>query len=201
MIKNIIFDIGRVLLDYQPMQFLADSGFSEAESLLLNEVVFKNDLWLLMDRGVISREEAIEEYCKIAPLHEEKIKKVMYTWPSMLTPIKGSPELLRQLKRQKYRIYLLSNFQKEGFETIYPIFGFLGEAEGKVISYEVKMLKPEKEIYRYLLNKFQLIAEETVFIDDLTENVEAAKALGIKGIVFESAEQTKESLRTLGIAI
>lgn len=199
MIKNIVFDIGRVLLDYQPMNYLESLGIEQKDSIHLNEVVFKNDLWLQLDRGTITKEEAIQKYCTISPLHTEKIHQIMNTWPDMLTLIEGTSELLRELLAKGYNVYLLSNFQEDGFIQVYNKFTFLQEVKGKVISYEAKLLKPEKEIYIHLLEKYNLIPEETAFIDDLKENVEAAIALGIQGIVFENAIKTREFLKGMGV--
>ncbi|MDF2612885.1 MAG: superfamily hydrolase [Clostridia bacterium] len=199
MIKNIVFDIGRVLLDYQPMEFLKSVGIGETEGMHLNEIIFKNDLWLQLDRGIITKDEAIRKYCTLSPLHTDSIHQIMNTWPDMLTLIEGTSELLRELIAKGYHVYLLSNFQEDGFNQVYNKFTFLKEVKGKVISYEAKLLKPEKEIYIHLLEKYDLIPEETVFIDDLKENVEAAIELGIKGIVFESAKKTREELCSMGV--
>ncbi len=201
MIKNIVFDIGRVLLDYQPMTFLKDIGVAQKERMTLNELIFKNDLWLQLDRGTITKDEAIQIYCTMAPLHTERIHQIMNTWPQMLTLIEGTVELLRELLEKGYDVYLLSNFQEDGFQQICNKFSFLGEVKGRVISYEAKLLKPEKEIYHHLLEKYNLIPEETVFIDDLEENIEAATKIGIYGIVFENAQKTREYLKTIGVKL
>ncbi|WP_069997351.1 HAD family hydrolase [Cellulosilyticum sp. I15G10I2] len=201
MIKNIVFDIGRVLLDYQPMAFLEHLGVAQQESIILNELIFKNDLWLQLDRGTITQDEAIRAYCTMAPIHTERIQQIMHTWPQMLTPIDGTAELLRELIAKGYDVYLLSNFQEDGFHYIYNKFPFLGKVKGRIISYEVKLLKPEPSIYTCLLEKYHLAAAETVFIDDLKENIEAAIELGIKGIVFENTKKTREKLINMGVDI
>ena len=201
MIKNIVFDIGRVLLDYQPMTFLKDIGVEEEECVTLNELIFKNDLWLQLDRGTITKDAAIQIYCAMAPIHTERIQQIMDTWPQMLTLIEGAEELLRELLEKGYDVYLLSNFQEDGFHQIYNKFSFLSEVKGRVVSYEAKLLKPEKEIYHHLLEKYNLIPEETVFIDDLKENIKAAIDIGIHGIVFENAHETREYLKTIGVKL
>jgi len=199
MIKNIVFDIGRVLLDYQPMHYLESLGLEKKDNIHLNEVIFKNDLWLQLDRGIITKEEAIQKYCAIAPVHTDRIHQIMNTWTDMLTLIEGTSELLKELISKGYNVYLLSNFQEDGFIKAYNKFTFLQEVKGKVISYEAKSLKPEKKIYIHLLKEHNLIPEETVFIDDLKENIEVAIALGIQGIVFENAVKTRECLKSMGI--
>lgn len=201
MIKNVVFDIGKVLLDYQPMQFLSSLGFEDAESIYLNQTIFKDDLWQQLDRGTVTKNEAIEAYCAIAPAHAKSINLIMNTWHEMLTLIEGSSELLRELIAKGYDVYLLSNFQEDGFQEIYKKYTFLGEVKGRVVSYEAKLLKPEKEIYSHLMKKYNLVPEETVFIDDLAENIAAAIEVGIKGIIFESAEKTREHLKSLGVKI
>lgn len=199
MIKNVVFDIGRVLLDYQPVKFLQNIGLKMEEGRYLNEIIFKNDIWLQLDRGMITLDEAIEAYTVLAPLHKERISQIMHTWPQMLTLIEGTSELLSELTAKGYAVYLLSNFQEDGFKQIYDKYSFVKEAHGSVISYEIMLLKPEKEIYLHLLEKYKLMPEETVFIDDMKENVDAAKALGIQGIIFESAQKTRSVLGTMGI--
>ena len=114
-------------------------------------------------------------------------------------PIEKTVEILSELKDKSVPVYALSNWSAETYPTAVGLYPFLKWFDGEVISGQVKMIKPDAEIYLHLLNSFNLQAEETVFIDDRQDNIEAAEKLGIKGIRFTSPGQLREELRNLEI--
>ncbi|MFA6940538.1 MAG: HAD family phosphatase [Clostridiaceae bacterium] len=192
MIKNIIFDIGNTLLSFDPMEYLEKKFGNEETVNTLYETIFKSPEWQSLDRGTISQEEAVMRFCSRQPSLEKEIKCIMGNWSEILIPMEESITLLGYLKSSGCRIYLLSNFHETAFEYIYNKFSFIKEADGMVISCRVKLLKPEKEIYELLLNKYSLEPEECVFIDDFDKNIEAARELGIHGICFKDAKSVYE---------
>ena len=185
-IKNIIFDLGNVLINFNPKEY------TNNEKLL--KEVFASPEWLMLDRGTLTYEEAKEIFKKRIPEETEKINELFDSkFFELLTPIKENTELLPQLK-EKYDLYILSNFHKDAFEEIYEKYDFFKCFKGKVVSCYYHLLKPEKEIYEEILNKYSLKPEETVFIDDMKVNIDAAEKLGIKGIHLPDYTKLKEKL-------
>lgn len=192
MIKNIIFDIGNTLLSFNPMGYLKKELNDDTVINTLYETIFKSPEWVSLDRGTLTQEEAVEKFCSRQPSLKNEIKQVMEKWERILTPMDESIKLLKYLKSTGCRIYLLSNFHEKAFEYIFDKYSFIKNADGMVISCQVKLLKPEKEIYQALLEKYSLIPEESLFIDDFDKNIEAARELGINGICFKDAKAVYE---------
>ncbi len=153
----------------------------------------------MLDRGTIEEPMAIERIIERNAELSEDIKTVFKDWYSILVPIPKTVELLKSLKSKGYNIYYLSNFHDLAFKDVTNKNEFFNLFDGGVVSYEEKLLKPEEEIYKRLIERYNLIPEETIFVDDTKVNVEAAKKLGIRAFVFESPEKFEEDLRKLNI--
>jgi len=194
MIKNIIFDIGNVLLEFKPLDYLKRTfNDDNIEKLLYNEI-FLGEEWLHLDRGILTQDEVIKAISLKNPKHEVYIKKCMDNWIDILTPIEGTVKVLSELKEKGYKLYLLSNFHCLAFETVYSKYDFFKHFDGGIISYKENLLKPESEIYYKLLDTYNLTAEESLFIDDTIVNVEAARRLGINAVHYEGCEMLRKSL-------
>ena len=185
-VRNIVFDLGNVLINFNPRDYTKNEKF-------LKEV-FASPEWLMLDRGTLSYEDAKEIFKKRVPEEAEEIDRLFDTnFSGLLLPIKENTELLPELKK-KYNLYILSNFHKGAFEDIYEKYDFFKNFDGHTVSCYCHLLKPEKEIYEEILNKFSLNPEETVFIDDMKVNIEAAEKFGIKGIHLPDRTKLKEKL-------
>ena len=191
MIKNIVFDMGNVLVRFDPELFMDRYSLTGEDRRLIRNEVFRSVEWTMLDRGVIDEEIAEQHILPRLPerLHDAA-RRLIETWDDPIVPVEGMLELLQALKAKGYRLYLLSNAA-----TRQPIYWARAEAsklmDGALISAEVKLLKPDPQIYKALLKKYQLKASECIFIDDRLENVQAAFALGFAGI------QMKENVGTL----
>jgi FMN phosphatase YigB (HAD superfamily) len=194
MIKNIIFDIGNVLLEFKPLDYLKQTFHDDNLETLLYKGIFQCEEWLHLDRGILTQDEAIDVISSRNPKHKAHIKKCMDNWIDILIPIEGTVKILSELKEKGYKLYLLSNFHSLAFETVYSKHDFFKCFHGGIISYKENLLKPESEIYTKLLDTYSLNAEECLFIDDTLINVEAASNLGINTIHFESYESLEKSL-------
>jgi len=200
MIKNIIFDIGNVLAQFRWQDLFREMGFEgEKFDRIAKATVLHPTLWNEFDRSLLSDEEIIAGCVARAPEYEEDIRQLFRITEGLVEEYSYSYDWVKSLKEKGYRVYILSNYGKTSFEAArdYGRLSFLPLVDGKVISYEVQMVKPEPEIYRTLLEKYELKAEESVFLDDREENIEAAKAFGIHGIVVKSQEDAAEELNRI----
>ncbi len=193
-IKKIIFDIGNVLVRFDPLEYLVKSYGEDFETIkLLHQHVFSGEEWKLLDQGMITSEEAVDRISKRIPKYKDVVEKIILHWETFLIDeISTSVYFLKKFKDAGYKIYALSNFPERGYvytEKRYPFFELF---DGKVISYEVKEMKPGRKIYEILMKKYDLKPEECVFIDDTLANIEAAKEMGMKGIHFLHSNQLME---------
>lgn len=201
MIKNVIFDIGNVLLKFTPVEFLKSKFHDEEIVNSLYKNIFLSKEWIELDRGTITDEEAIDIFCSRDPKHEKEIKQVMETWCEMHIPVEGTSQFIKRLKEKGYKVYLLSNYHLKAFEIISNKYDFIRNVDGEIISYRVKLIKPDFAIYEALKDKYNIKPEESVFIDDMPQNIEAARELGFHGVLFKSSASMEEQLREIGIAI
>lgn len=200
MIKNIILDVGRVLVAWQPKELMKELGFSDETVAELFKVLFESGLWNETDRGVLSDEEFLKLAIGNAPEYE---KEILLFWNNVDKAIWQLPyarEWILAMKKAGYRVYILSNYGKFAYEkTRDKALNFLEDVDGAIFSYQVKMVKPDSEIYTSLFEKFGLQAEECVFLDDLSANIDGAKAVGMHGIVFKELDDAIAELEKLGV--
>ena len=197
MIKNIIFDIGEVLLGYRWFYLLQLSGLSEEEGARVGAEIFDDPIWYNLDAGNIMLTEAKGQYRIKYPDDADNIDFFL-SHPEMM-PI-ARPEIwayLPKLKEKGYKLYVLSNYGKELFEMHTGEAGFWPLMDGAVISFEVHVCKPDKAIYEALVNKYNLNKEECIFFDDREENVIGAKNCGIDARQIKGEESLKEELEKL----
>ena len=192
--------MGNVLVRFDPELFMDRYSLTGEDRRLIRNEVFRSVEWTMLDRGVIDEEIAERRILPRLPerLHDAA-RGLIEKWDDPIVPVEGMLELLQALKAKGYRLYLLSNAA-----TRQPIYWARAEAsklmDGALISAEVKLLKPDPQIYRTFLHKFALRPEECVFIDDTPINVEGALYENMAGIVFNmDVAALAESLRSLGV--
>lgn len=202
MIRNVVFDMGNVLIHWRPGIFVEREHIPEADRPLILQEVFGSVEWIQMDRGSITLEEGIASMCRRLPrrLHGTVRELTLNWWKHHLLPMEGMAELVRELKRLGYGIYLLSN-AKLDLPQYFPLIPGSECFDGRIVSADWKLLKPQPEVYQLLLREFGLKAEECFFIDDLNVNIEAAVLVGMSGTVFRGADGLRRSLRAAGIPI
>ena len=197
MIKNIIFDFGGVLLDWNP-HYLYDPYFGDvekAEWFLTNICTYpwnaQHDAGKLVAEGTA---ELVAQY----PEWEKEIRMYYSGFDKMLGgQIAGMEDYIKELKGRGFRIWGLSNWSFETFAMVRPKYPILDLIEERVISGEEKVLKPNAEIYEILLRRFNIKPEESVFIDDNENNIKGGENVGIQGIIFKDAEQLRTDLEKL----
>lgn len=199
MIRNVIFDMGNVLLRFDREYFLdAVGAHGEDRTLLMNNVYLSLE-WARMDRGSMTEAEAAESMCRRLPqrLHET-VHLLVDQWDRPILPVPGMEALVAQLKQAGYGVYLLSNASVRQHEY-WPRVPGSALFDGTLISADVKLVKPQPEIYRLLLEKFSLTAQECFFIDDSPANIEGALMCGIPGAVFHGdVKLLRQDLRNAG---
>ena len=202
MIRNIIFDMGNVLLRFDREYFLDAVGAQgEDRKLLLNNVYLSVE-WARMDRGSMTEAEAAESMCRHLPqrLHETA-HLLVDRWDRPILPVPGMEKLLGELKKAGYGLYLLSNasFRQHEYWPRVPGNQYF---DGTLISADVRLVKPEAEIYRLLYQTFHLAPEECLFIDDSTQNIEGAERTGMAGIVFHGdCGELRQALQAMGVHV
>lgn len=186
--KNLIFDVGDVLLEYRWKDMLMKHGLDEDEAEAVGGVIFGNKSWNMLDLGNMTVQEVIEEYRNLAPENAEHIEWFITHGELMHVNRPEIWEKVHELKQAGYSIYLLSNYSEDLFEKHTKGASFLDDIDGRVVSYEVHTVKPDPAIYQCLLDKYNLNPQECVFFDDRKENTEAAEKFGIKTYTITSRE-------------
>lgn len=181
---NFIFDIGNVLIDFKPEQFLHTLLENPSHEHKMNEIIFKSIEWVKLDEGTITSKEACSTLCFKEPEYQELITKIMEKLPDMLTPIPSTIELLPKIKNLGHKLYYLSNYHKELSSFIRNKYSFFNLFDGGVFSCDIHILKPSVEIYQHILDDYRLDPKDCIFFDDTERNVTAAEKLGIKGVLF-----------------
>ena len=203
MIKNILFDMGNVLIHFDRNAFLDRLPvLTPKDRELLMREVFLSAEWSLMDWGVLTDEEAVQIINARTPEHlHEAVRKMVLEWDDPILPMEGMELLVRQLKEAGYTMYLLSNasYRQHAYWDRIPGSQYFS---GSFISADAGVVKPMPEYYKRALETFRLNPQECLFIDDATLNIAGAGRVGIKGIVFhEDAEELRKKMRDMGITI
>ena len=192
-----MFDIGNVLAGFAWEDFYRSFGYSEEMFEKLADATVRNPFWNEMDRGKLSDEELLEGFIRNDSSIEKEIREVFENVEEIIQRFDYAIPWIRELKEKGYHIYVISNFSRKAHVECVKALDFLEEIDGEILSYQVKLIKPSPEIYQLLCSKYNLKAEECVFIDDLPRNVEAARKEGMKGLIFESLDQAKRELEEI----
>jgi 2-haloacid dehalogenase len=200
MINTIIFDLGAVLIDWNPHYVYKTLFTDEEEMKKFLATVCTSEWNEEQDAGRLLKDGTdilVEQF----PEYEAYIRAFYTRWEEMLgDAFWGTVAILKQLKEcGKYRIYALTNWSAETFPVALAKFDFLSWFDGIVVSGAEKMRKPEPEFYRLLLNRYQVKAEEALFIDDNYRNILAAEKLGIQSIHFTSADVLGDKLIEMAV--
>lgn len=185
MVKNVILDMGNVLLSFEPQIPLNAFCRTEEEKRIIFEELFQSPLWLEADAGHIKNADLFELVKpNVAPEHHEALKQCCDHWDICMQPIDGAREFCRELKAAGFGVYVLSNASDkfyDYFERFLPLSFF----DGVVVSSDIKMMKPDHEIFQYVMNKYGLEKTECLFVDDNLPNVEGARMFGMHAHRFQ----------------
>jgi FMN phosphatase YigB (HAD superfamily) len=194
MIKNIIFDLGNVLISFRPSDFFDKNQYPDTvKSRILEEIIGSKE-WLQLDNGDIEIQDAIRSLALSTSFNKDEITHIFNLRPEIMFPLDLNVKLLPELKKRGFKLYFLSNFPIDIFEETKSGYYFFKYFEGGIISAEVKSSKPDKRIYEILIEKYSLIPEESLFIDDHEINVKAAEKTGMKGITTFGCEEISKMI-------
>lgn len=196
-IKNIIFDMGRVLLKFDPYVSLNTYCENEEDKALIYRELFEGPEWVMGDEGKITNGQRYELVKERVPerLHRA-LKLVVENWDMCMEPVENAQEFYALVKEKGYHTFVLSNACNH-FYGYFPKHYDLESFDGVVVSSDVKMIKPNPAIYEYILKTYNLNPEESLFIDDVEANVEAAEEAGIKGFLFRNNYKELKDLLNL----
>jgi len=194
MIKAIIFDLGNVLINWKPAEFLRNTGYKEPEiSLILNDIFYSQE-WLKLDNGDITTQQAIKIIASKSVLPESKIRGIFDLRLKIISPIHYNTKILPELKKTGYSLYYLSNFPDDIFDEVRNKYDFFKYFDGGEISARLNASKPDTRIFKIFLEKYTLNPDECLFIDDSDINAGSAEKLGIKAIHLERPDVLKVKL-------
>ena len=188
--KNIIFDVGNVLIGYRWREMCLDEGWDEEKTERIGRGFFLNPKWSDVDAGLVSVDEVVEDVARQYPAYREEARWFFENGEKMTVGRPRVWELVKKLKEKGYGIYLLSNYSEKLFRMHTEGLPFWESVDGYVVSYEIHVIKPNPPIYEHLLQKYCLKAEECLFFDDRPENTEAAENLGMEAVtVVDGSEE------------
>ena len=202
MYKNIIFDFGGVVVQFNPKDFLMDHFMNKRAEEIVYELTFGSQEWQDLDRGTITREEGnaamLETAARVNRVFE--VQTVIDEWPTILRTKESTVHTMQKLKAAGYRLYYLTNIPADIMDELRQREWF-SLFDGGVASCEVHLCKPEPAIYTTLMQTCNLAYDESIFIDDNKVNAQAAYNLGITGILYKNPKSFERALRACGIEL
>ena len=194
MIKNVVLDIGNVLVSFYPDIYISQFITKKGEIDYYEQICFKSAEWKCGDLGTKTRGEIIDAICEKYPADAEKVREIMANCDDMLRVSKKNTDLIKRLKAAGVGVYYLSNTNEHAFEfmtSTYEVFSYM---DGGIASYRDGVIKPSADIFELFLSRYGKKADECVFVDDMPTNVDGAKAVGLHGIVLKNIEDLEDEL-------
>lgn len=198
-IDTVVFDIGNVLGTFVWKEFIRKKGYDPAICERIGKASVLSDDWVEFDKGNLSTEQIAELFAENDPEIRQEILDTFKDLKDIIEKREETVPWIRALKAAGYRVLYLSNFSQQALDGSPEAMAFLSECDGGILSFRDHVVKPDSEIYNLLVSRYDLTPEKTVFIDDTPVNIEAARALGWKGIVYKSYTQAVKDLQNLGV--
>ncbi|MBO7334030.1 MAG: HAD family phosphatase [Lachnospiraceae bacterium] len=195
MIKNVVLDISNVLVDYDPVEYLVGKGIDVPTIKRIVKASVLSPYWEAFERSDLTEEEAMKAFVSLDPEIEDALYKAYADISGMLSMRSYAVNWVKELKSEGYNVYYLSNYSKKAYDECPESLEFIKYTDGGLLSYAERLTKPDPKFYRRLIDRYGIIPNESLFIDDSEENVEVAKRLGFKGHLFKSYEEAKEFIK------
>jgi len=202
-IKNVIFDVGNVFVRWSPKEIVArcfNLQKDSDENRHRTEALFHGPLWRSLNRGELTQQEAERAYQAQFGLSAEETKSLFFHIMDHLEAIDGTEEIANRLRKAGYRVFALTDNVREIVAYLKTRYQFWRAFEGAVISAEIGILKPDPAIFRHTMEKYNLLAAETVFFDDVKTNLDGARSIGMEARIFTTPSHCVEDLQALGLS-
>ncbi|MDE6662447.1 MAG: HAD family phosphatase [Lachnospiraceae bacterium] len=199
MINTIIFDIGNVLADFTWREHLESFGYKGEMLERIARASIMNEKWNEYDRGIMSDEEILQCFVDKDPEIEADIRRCFENVKGMVSRNDYAIPWIKELKQKGYKVLYLSNFSRKASQECADALDFIPYMDGGILSYRDKVIKPMPEIYKLLIDRYDLNPDECVFMDDTEKNLKGAEAFGIHTILFRNKSQAEEELKKLGV--
>jgi putative hydrolase of the HAD superfamily len=194
MVKNVIFDLGGVVIEWNPDRILAGYYADPEMRTTMKTALFQHPDWLQLDRGTLNEADLLVRAAERTGRPAAELSGLLQAVRESLHTKSETVTLLEKLTARGVPLYCLSNMSSDIFAYLRERHSFWGVFRGIVISGDIQMIKPERQIFEFLLQRYGLVAEQTVFVDDNAPNIEAARELGIHPVWFKSAQQCEIEL-------
>ena len=198
-IDTVVFDIGNVLTDFAWDKFLVFKGYDDKMVERIAKATVYSDDWVEYDKGNLTNEEIIARFVENDPEIRSEIEDSFKNIDGIILKREKTIPWIRALKAAGYKVLYLSNFSKQALEGCPDAMAFLDETDGGILSFREHVVKPDPAIYNLLVSRYNLTPSKTVFIDDTPVNIEAARNLGWKGIIYRDYNQVVDELASLGV--
>jgi putative hydrolase of the HAD superfamily len=195
---NVIFDLGGVVVTWEPEKLIAEHFPDAREADLVRERLFLHEDWVEMDRGTMTVGDASARAANRTGLARERIERILYSIPASLRLMSDTGRLIHHLRAAGHRVLALSNMPFPSIDHLERQEWFRELFDAVVVSCRIHLVKPDAAIFEYLLTTHSLGPEETIFFDDTAVNVEGAQACGINAQVFTTAEECRVQLEKAG---
>jgi putative hydrolase of the HAD superfamily len=196
-VRNVIFDLGGVVLEWNPDAILSDYYADADARATLKSSLFQHPDWLSLDQGILTEADVLPSLEQRTGRPIAELRGLFEAVRQSLKPKADTVALIRSLAQRGIPLYCLSNMPATTFEYLRERHDFWDLFQGIVISGEIKMVKPERRIFDYLLRRFDLSPAETAFVDDHRPNIDAARELGLHTVLFQDAAQCDVELEHL----
>lgn len=197
MYKNIVFDVGKVLLSYRWAGALEDAGVPKEVACDLAPELFDKPLWQELDYGIRPYFDIVEDFGKAYPEYKEELRRYFTDVEKLPIPREKVWNEVKRLKEKGYKLYILSNYSEYMFKKHTSMFPFIEYMDGVLVSYMDNLCKPDEKIYRTLFERFKINPKESIFFDDRPENTEKSRELGMDAITVTDEEFLVEELKKL----
>ncbi len=181
MIKHMVFDIGNVLMHWQPQRFFHDLRHHEK----LCSLLFRSAEWQEYDRGACTLDDLRQAYVQAYPQHQQAICYMLDHWTQVLHPISEMNAFRADCRKRGYGIYIISNLSEDSARSLQARYQLFDELDGAVLSYQEHLLKPDPKMFSLLLSRYQLDADACLFLDDAQDNIRAALDAGMNAILVD----------------
>lgn len=197
MIKAIIFDIGRVLVEWDWEGYVKRLIPDEEKAIAVGKAFFCSPYYIEFDHNVMTSEEVIGKITEDNPQFAEEFRLVFSRYGESIRQYDYTIPWIEELKSRGFKVLYLSNYAVPMRNQTQEQLSFIKHTDGGIFSCDIKMVKPERGIYEALLKKYGLKAEECIFIDDADINIEGAKKVGMNGIVFTGYDEARDEMERI----